>query len=91
MPRGCTYQRRQPEGSVLYRTVQTHLDTFLAQTAGEDGRSLPPFVTRELRAYLRCGLLEHGLYVRCEQCGDDLVVAFSCKGRGFCPSVGAAA
>jgi len=92
MPRGCappTYQRRQPEGSILYRTVQAHLDTFLARSAGEDGGSLPPFVTRELRAYLRCGLLEHGcLHVRCAQCGDDMVVAFSCKGRGFCPSCG---
>ena len=54
MPGRCvaaTYQRRQPEDSVLYRTVQAHLDTFLARTAGDDGGSLPGFVTRELRAY----------------------------------------
>src|SRR5262249_16740832 len=24
--------------------------------------------------------------VRCTACGDELLVAFSCKGRGFCPS-----
>ncbi len=24
--------------------------------------------------------------VRCGGCGDELLVAFSCKGRGFCPS-----
>ena len=47
-----TYQRRQPEGSVLYRTLQAHLETFLARTAGDEGGGLPPFVTRELRAYL---------------------------------------
>jgi len=28
------------------------------------------------------------LRVRCERCGDTTVVAFSCKGRGFCPSYG---
>ncbi len=33
-----TYQRRQPEQTVLYRTVQAHLETFLAQTAGETER-----------------------------------------------------
>ena len=38
MPRGCataTYQRRQPEDSVLYRTVQAHLDAFLARATGD--------------------------------------------------------
>src|SRR5882724_1454286 len=24
--------------------------------------------------------------VRCQACGDELLIAFSCKGRGFCPS-----
>jgi len=33
----ATYQRRQPEASVLYRILQTHLDTFLARTAGDEG------------------------------------------------------
>jgi hypothetical protein len=28
-----TYQRRQPDQTVLYRTVEAHLPTFLAQTA----------------------------------------------------------
>ena len=84
-----TYQRRQPEGSVLYRTLEANLDRFLATTAGDEGPGLPAFVTRELRAYLRCGVLEQGcLHVRCERCADEMVVGFSCKGRGFCPSCG---
>jgi hypothetical protein len=82
MPAVCappTYQRRQPEASVLYRTLHTHLDTFLARAGDEDGGSLPSFVTRELRAYLRCGVLSHGLvHVRCEKCEGEMVVAFSC-------------
>ena len=75
--------------SVLYRTLEAHLDRFLATISGDESPGLPSFVTRELRAYLRCGVLEHGcVHVRCERCEDEMVVAFSCKGRGFCPSCG---
>lgn len=42
-----------------------------------------------MRAYLECGVLAHGfLRVHCDACGHDRLVAFSCKGRGFCPSCG---
>ena len=77
---------------MLYRTIAAHLPTFLARTAGEDGtRGLPAFVRREFEAYLRCGILGHGsLHARCEQCGDEMVVAFSCCPElntiwSFCP------
>ncbi len=34
-------------------------------------------------------MLAHGfLRVHCDACGHDRLVAFSCKGRGFCPSCG---
>ncbi|MHA7836754.1 MAG: transposase [bacterium] len=47
------------------------------------------FVEREVRAYLECGVLAHGfLRVHCDGCGHDRLVAFSCKGRGFCLSCG---
>ena len=94
MPASCTaapaYQRRQPEETVLYRTIEAHLPTFLARTGGADGTGgWPAFVRREFEAYLRCGILDHGfLRVRCERCGETTVVGFSCKGRGFCPSRG---
>jgi Transposase zinc-binding domain len=94
MARRClaarTYQHRQPERTVLYRTIAAHLPTFLARTAGADGTGgWPSFVRSEFGAYLQCGILDHGfLRVRCERCVDTTVVAFSCKGRGFCPSCG---
>jgi ribosomal protein S27E len=86
----ATYQRHQPERTVLYRTIATHLPTFFARPAWEDGTGgWPAFVRREFEAYLKCGRLEHGLLrVQCERCGDTTVVAFSCRGRGFCPSCG---
>ena len=89
-PAAPTYQRRQPEQTVLYRTIAAHLPAFLARTAGEDDRGRwPAFVRREFEAYLKCGILAHGFVrVRCERCGDTTVVGFSCRGRGFCPSCG---
>jgi len=89
MPDALGYQRRDREASVLYRAVQHNLETFLA-SAQEQGRVVPRFVERELRAYLRCGILGHGfLRVRCDDCGRERLVAYSCKTRGFCPSCGA--
>ena len=83
---GHAYARRQPETTLLYKTVQTHWLQFLADIETEGGE-LPGFVKDELEAYLRCGVLAHGfLRVRCNECGHSRVLAFSCKRRGFCPS-----
>jgi hypothetical protein len=68
--------------------VRAELETFLARAAARE-RPAPRFVERELRAFLRCGVLAHGFVrVHCPGCGLDRVVAFSCKGRGVCPSCG---
>lgn len=73
---------------MLYQTVQAELETFLARAHARE-RPVPRFVERELRAFLRCGILAYGFVrVHCDECGLDRVVAFSCKGRGFCPSCG---
>jgi hypothetical protein len=51
---------------------------------------LPQFVKDEFDAFLECGILAHGfLRLRCADCADEKLVAFSCKRRGFCPSCGA--
>ena len=47
---------------------------------------VPGYVERDLRKFLECGILAHGFArARCEQCGQDFLVAYSCKGRGMCP------
>jgi hypothetical protein len=76
---------------VLYRVLQEHLESFLARTEADETREpLPRFVVRELRAFLECGILAHGFCrVQCAECGQDELVAFSCKRRGSCPSSGA--
>jgi hypothetical protein len=69
--------------------VARELQTFLAQVEQRGGAGLPGFVRRELAALLSCGIMARGFArVRCTSCGDDLLVAFSCKGRGICPSCG---
>ena len=44
------------------------------------------YVERDLRNFSECGILAHGFArARCEKCGQDFLVAYSCKGRGVCP------
>jgi len=80
------YRPRNPEDSLLYRTIAAHLETFLARQQ-ESGREVPQFVEREMRAYLSCGVLACGfLRLKCESCGQDRLLPLSCKGRSVCPS-----
>ena len=83
----AVYHRRQPERTVLYRVVQAHLATWLALHDGGCGGHAPALTEREFRRYLECGILAHGFArARCPDCGHDFIVAYSCKGRGICPS-----
>lgn len=60
---------------------------WLELAQDESGRSAPAHVEREFRRYLECGILAHGFArARCADCGHDYLIAFSCKGRGVCPS-----
>ena len=84
------YERHRPEQTTLYRLVQQHAATFIAETEAATGVDLPQFVKDEFDAFLVCGILAHGfLRLRCGECGHDKLVAFSCKRRGICPSCGA--
>ena len=81
-----TYRRREPEHTVLHHLVREHLETFLEEARSRCDDGYPPFIERELRRYLDCGLLCHGFArVRCGTCGKETLVAFSCKTR-VCPS-----
>ena len=86
-PRSALYRRRQPERTLLYRTVQAHLATWLALHDEDAGETAPAASEREFRRYLECGILAHGFArARCVDCGYDFFVAYSCKCRGVCPS-----
>ena len=85
-----TYTPRDPCASVLYTVVREHVETFRVEAARlRDGDGLPRFVDDEFGAFLRCGFLAGGFArFRCGDCRTERLVAFSCKGRGFCPSCG---
>ena len=84
------YQPRAPSQGVLYQVVRDHFETFRAQAASlRDGEGLPRFVEQEFRDFLQCGWLAGGFArFRCDDCGLDRLVPFSCKGRALCPSCG---
>src|SRR5215471_18620850 len=87
-PAVATYAPRDPSGTVLYHVIAEHLETFLASLNDDpDATGLPAYVQREFYDYLRCGILAHGfLWLGCDTCKQELLVPFSCKRRGFCPS-----
>jgi hypothetical protein len=68
--------------------VRDNLATLYGAVAdGALSLALPQFVRKELEGYLECGMLCRGFArLRCDGCEETRIVAFSCKGRGFCPS-----
>jgi hypothetical protein len=87
-PAVATYEPRDPSRTVLYKVIADHLETFLASLdADPDAKGLPAYVQREFYDYLQCGILAHGfLRPGCDTCQQELLLPFSCKRRGFCPS-----
>ena len=84
------YKPRRPQASPLFRLVQDQLHrlqrVYDERFAREYGPWRPVFdeVTDK---FLACGILEHGFArVRCDACAHEYLLAFSCKGRYFCPS-----
>ena len=74
---------------MLYELVSTCREPLLRHMREVDpnGYGLPRHIDRELEAYLRCGVLAYGFVrVRCGECHDELIVGYSCKTRGLCPS-----
>jgi hypothetical protein len=80
------YQRRKPEETVLHDVVSRNMSACLsaAEERSEHGFGYPAFVGREFKKFLDCGQLRQGFVrVKCADCPNERLVAFSCKGRGF--------
>ena len=84
------YRARKPKASPLWQCLARHFDAFL--DAYEEHYQphygfLRPVIPGVVRKFLDCGDLEHGFArVRCDHCQHEYLLAFSCKGRWFCPS-----
>ena len=84
------YQPRQPRLTPFFQVVEDHWEDFIHvyddRFEKEYGR-WRPHVADVLERYLACGDLHHGFgRVRCDDCGCEYLLAFSCKTTCFCPS-----
>ncbi|MGI6299801.1 MAG: transposase zinc-binding domain-containing protein [Verrucomicrobiota bacterium] len=83
------YRPRRPNASPLWQCLFGHFDAFLElyeeQYQPRYG-FLRPIIPEVVNKFLDCGDLEHGFArVRCDDCKHEYLLAFSCKGRWFCP------
>ena len=87
------YRRRTPEKTPLYRIVyreRDNLPRLWEECFQQKYGVLRNEVLETLDAYLNCGILAHGVArAECESCKHSIVIAFSCKKRGVCPSCAA--
>jgi len=65
-----------------------HLETSLASLNAEpDAKGFPAYGQRAFYDSWQGGVLAHGvLRLGCDTCHKELLLAFSCKRRGCCPS-----
>ena len=84
------YRARKPKASPLWKCLSAHFDTFLAtyeQRYQPRYGYLRPIIPEVVNKFMDCGNLEQGFArVRCDNCKHEYLLAFSCKGRWFCPS-----
>ena len=75
------------DGFSFRALVGRHLP--VARSRASEHGGWPGHVDAELRGAVACGDPEDGfLWLRCDDCRVNRVVAMSCKGRGFCPRCG---
>jgi len=74
----------------LYHLLESHFDHFeqiYDERFDRDYGFYRPVISDVVRAYLKCGDLKQGFArVRCPDCHYEYMLAFSCRGRWFCPS-----
>ena len=84
---------RHPDRTLLHRTISENFEKWLElASAGQfdgpgDHHTPRAYVRQAFRKYLECGIFAHG-FARawCADYGHAYFVAYSCKGRGLCPS-----
>lgn len=84
------YRPRHPERSDFYKIFEQHFERYLSvydERYEPRWGPLRPVVRPAVERFLDCGRLQGGFArVRCERCGAEHLLAFSCSCRNFCPS-----
>jgi ssDNA-binding Zn-finger/Zn-ribbon topoisomerase 1 len=84
------YKRRKPQETSLWKLLDHHFfefeeryDDLFQQQYG----FYRPVISHVVRKYLECGDLHQGFArIKCPDCHYEYLLAFSCRGRWFCPS-----
>ena len=84
------YKPRQARKSSYYRLVESHyekLERVWENTCQSKYGFWRPYVMNVIYRYLDCGDPHFGFArVKCEDCGSEYILPFSCKRHHFCPS-----
>lgn len=84
------YSPRRPERTDLHKAVSENLELFYEiydERFLDQNGPLTVTARRTLSGYLRCGRLSEGFArAKCQGCGHEIFIAFSCQLRGVCPS-----
>jgi ribosomal protein S27E len=84
------YRERHPEHSVFYRVLFHSFEQFLQEYEVRFEKAygyFRPVIQDVVEKYLDCGNPMSGFArIRCPDCGQERLLMFSCKTRGFCPS-----
>ena len=84
------YRPRKPQSSPLWRCLANSFNTFTEvyeQRYQSRYGYLRPVIEDVVDKFMDCGNLAQGFArVRCDHCKHEYLLAFSCKGRWFCPS-----
>jgi ribosomal protein S27E len=84
------YRQRHPEHTVFYRVFFYYFERFLREYENRFEKEygfLRPVIQDVVERYLDCGNPMGGFArIRCPDCGEERLLMFSCKTRGFCPS-----
>jgi ribosomal protein S27E len=84
------YRPRHPERTALYQVLFHFFDRFLADYEirfEKEYGFFRPVIKEVAERYLDCGNPRCGFArIRCPDCGEERLLMFSCRTRGFCPS-----
>ena len=84
------YRERHPEHSVFYRVFFYYFERFFQEYEDRFEKEYGyfcPVIQEVVERYLDCGNPMCGFArIRCPDCGEERLLMFSCKTRGFCPS-----
>ncbi len=87
------YRPRDPRKTALWGLLDTHYDRVKGVWEERFERRYGfwrGLADEVVERYFDCGVWDSGFArVRCRKCPEEFLVAFSCRGRGLCPSCGA--